>query len=163
MNTYCVQIVVENETVFDEFLVYAYKVCDEVLLSDEAAGADPVAKGKGAGGRNEVVPVDGPPDRNELLLMGLDLKAYAGKSGGAAGGLGKKGRSPGDLIRGPYLVVTDWWLEHLRLKDREATGAGGASEAPTSDLTMLKWVYGKIACQLVSSGLRLLSSPSLIH
>ena len=130
-----------------------------MLLSDEAAGADPVTKGKVAAGRSEVGAVDGLPDRNDLLLMGLDLKAYAGKSGG----LGKKGRSPGDLIRGPYLVVTDWWLEHLRLKEREAAGGAAAAAQQASDLTMLKWVYGKIASQLVSGGLHLyILSPGLI-
>ena len=143
---------VENEAAFEQFLVYAYKLCDEAILGEETAGADLVKARTGAGGRSEGgVAVDGTADRSDALLVGLDMEAFAskgrdavrGKKGGGGGG----GAAGSSISVGPHLAVSEWWLDHLGLKERELGGSGGGGS--TSDLMTLRWIYGKIASQMV--------------
>ena len=152
---------VENEAAFEQFLVYAYKFCDEAILSEETAGADLVKAaqrgGPAAGGRSDGgAAVDGTADRSDALLVGLDLEAFAGKgrdvqrakkAGGNGGGGGSAGASTSG-VPVPHLEVSGWWLDHLAVKEREA----GGSSSTSSDLTTLRWIFGKIASQLVGRG-----------
>lgn len=134
---------VENEAVFDQIIADAWN-CDEALSDDTGVAVEPV-KGKSAAAGRADGGINGAGDLNDMLLMaGLNIEAFTGKGGGG------KGRSSSAIVSTvsvsePHLVVTDWWLEHLRLKERDASSPGSS----TSDLTALQWVYGKIASQMV--------------
>ena len=136
---------VENEAVFDQIIADAWN-CDEAL-SDDTSGAVDLVKVKSAAAGRADGGINGVGDLSDMLLMaGLNIEAFAGKGGG-----GGKGRSSSAIVSTafvsePHLVVTDWWLEHLRIKEREASTPGSSS---SSDLNALRWVYGKIASQMV--------------
>jgi hypothetical protein len=163
------QVEVEDEALFDHIIAEAWN-CDDDGEGNEMClrAADngqifstemPHRKGSTSHGfvNKEI--------GNIVVVTGelQEMMALAGlRSSDLMGGPGRVKRMD------PYLVVSDWWLEHLAIRakhdsgtatprDDAATAPAIAAAAAAStqgnlgdvDGTVLKWVYGKIVSQLV--------------
>ncbi|GAX78187.1 hypothetical protein CEUSTIGMA_g5629.t1 [Chlamydomonas eustigma] len=153
------QVEVEDEALFDHIIAEAWN-CD-----DDGEGNEMCLR---AADNGQIFSTDMPHRKgstshgfvnkeigNIVVVTGelQEMMALAGlRSSDLMGGPGRVKRLD------PYLVVSDWWSEHLAFRAKKDSGTatprdGGAAAAapgPTGDVdgTVLKWVYGKIVSQL---------------
>jgi hypothetical protein len=214
-NSFTLQVVVGDETIFDQMIADAWNCEDgSDMVSEQQQNQQqedqhnhPRGRSRGNGQQQQQQLQQGSLS-DMLVLAGLNMEVSGGGGKGKGGGAKRRGSSVPPSASEPYLVATDWWLEHLRLRAmqvieiraiphyvhpsrppaehfsttgqtllgywpnlpccqgapvvrnrcdmaphphaQDATAASPAAAPPRADYdgVTLKWLYGKITCQI---------------
>jgi len=121
-----------DEVAFEQLVAQLWP--GELRLSDTAADAGPAAApaaaGKAAGGKH---------GRSVQQQAGKGAASSTKGGSSSSGGASSQAHRQKDRLE-PVLLVSPWWLEHLRQSSKNRDPAGDAE----ADTRVLRWVYGNI-------------------